>query len=47
MWKRFIAKVIIKMIRRYFPEGLTFDGSTAIWKWTYEFESEICGKCGE
>lgn len=44
MYKRFVLRIIITLIRKHFPESLSFDNGILVWKWTQDIEDEVFGR---
>ncbi len=50
MWRRFVLRMVIKTIRKYFPEGvsaITNSNEDIIgykWAWSKDVEKEVFGK---
>jgi hypothetical protein len=42
MWRRFLARLVIRIIRRHFAEGISgIVGSHTTWSWSDEFERSV------
>lgn len=52
MWRRFVFRVVVKVIRKYFPQGISVikDAEEDViayrwqWAWTKELEDECFGR---
>lgn len=50
MWRRFIFRVVVKAIRKYFPQGISvvtdFEENIIAynWAWTNELEDKCFGR---
>ena len=46
VYKRFLGRMVIRIIRKHFREGLhdQWHGEGYRWSWSKEFEKEIFGK---